>query len=196
MSEPSEPASLRCFLAVDLTADVRTALARAQARLRRIGARVGWVPEENLHLTLFFLGDVVTPRLPDVASLVSSIAPRHEPCTMSVRGLGFFGSPRHPKVIWAGVADPPPSLLALQADLSGGLEALGFEPDRRGWSPHITLGRVRGPQRVGELTSQIGTATTTDFGCVPVQRVVVLKSTLRTQGPRYELLHAVPLKGV
>ncbi len=192
----SAPDSLRVFLAIELTPDVRAALARAQEKLRRTGARVIWTAEANLHLTLFFLGNITRSRVERVCAMADARLDGHDSFTLQIVGLGAFGSPHRPRVLWAGVDSPPPALFALHAALREGLETLGFEPERRAWSPHITLGRVRGPQQVAELTSHLHKATTTDFGCAPVGRVAVMQSHLRAQGPHYELLHAVPLKGV
>lgn len=192
----SDPDSLRVFLAIELTPTVRAALARAQEKLRRTGARVTWTAEANLHLTLFFLGTITRSRLERVCAMADACLAEHPSFALHLVGLGAFGSSRMPRVLWAGVDSPPPALFALHAALEKGLDTLGFEPEKRPWSPHVTLGRVRAPQQVAELTSHLHKATTSEFGCVPVGRVAVMQSHLRSQGPQYEFLHAVPLKGV
>ncbi|MFB3066618.1 MAG: RNA 2',3'-cyclic phosphodiesterase, partial [Planctomycetota bacterium] len=96
---------------------------------------------ETIHLTLRFLGDIEDPQ--PVAEAAQAVAARHEPFTLAVCGLGVFPHPRAPRVFWAGVGRGREAVQALAEDLSEALQPLGFEPERRPWRAHMTLGRFR-----------------------------------------------------
>jgi 2'-5' RNA ligase len=156
---------------------------------------VSWTRAENLHLTLFFLGDVTPNRLDRVVSALDATVPLFSSFSMSVEGIGTFGSPRSPRIVWVGVPDPSPVLVDLYGAIVDQLEPLGFEREDRPFRPHITVGRVRAKDRVAELTRELDRATTTGFGVVHVERVVVMQSHLHPQGPVYEVRHVSALKG-
>ena len=149
-----------------------------------------------MHLTLVFLGEVMPRRIATLVEIMEEAA-RHARCfDLNAAGTGTFGGPRSPKVIWAGVQDPSGSLVALQVRLTEQLAGRGFAVSRKAFSPHVTLGRVRGRQRVAALTAAVASANNTCFGIVPVQRVSLLQSTLSPAGSHYIPLHESQLQGV
>ncbi len=135
---------------------------------------------ETIHLTLRFLGDIEDPQ--PVAEAAQAVAARHEPFTLAVCGLGVFPHPRAPRVFWAGVGRGRGAVQALAEDLSEALQPLGFEPERRPWSAHVTLGRFRRPPRLpADLVD-----SERSFGDVPVERMVLYSSTLTPSGAMHE----------
>ena len=203
MNQPSTASdgeeARRVFLAIGVPSDVREAVATAQQTFMRTGARVSWVRKENIHLTLVFLGELIPKRIATVCEAMDEIcsnAPGFEFC---VAGAGFFGSPSHPRILWAGIVDPPDALISLQRALTDRLVAKGFDADRKRFKPHLTIGRVRGAAGVDALTSALSLANNTPFGTVPVQRVFLiqshLQSHLESQGVRYTMYHETELKG-
>ena len=187
---------IRCFIAVELDEAVRAALGHEVDRLRRVGAKVSWVRPENMHLTLVFLGEIMAKRLEAVCGIMDGEAGSAAPFRLRVEGTGTFGSVRVPRVVWAGMPDPPASLAALQGGLTERLLGKGFEVDRRAYTPHLTLGRVRGAARAAELTSAIASANNIDFGALSVTRIVLMQSHMEAQGVRYSMVHESGLKGV
>lgn len=196
-SEPESGSAgevLRTFVALEIGEDVRASLRAAQERLKAAGASVSWVPVGNIHLTLVFLGHIFESRVAALAEGLDQVAGKFEPFAFEVTGLGVFGSARHPRVIWAGV-QAPPVLEALQREVAGVATSLGIALDDRPFRPHLTLGRVRGPQNLGALTSAFAAIKNTPHGSVRVGRLLLMRSQLDPRGARYSVLHESRLKG-
>lgn len=187
-------AVIRCFIAVEISEEVRAGLAALQGDLKKTGARVGWVAPQNIHLTLVFLGDVFSAQVPVLAGRLDAIAAEVPPFGYAVTGAGYFGSARSPRVLWAGVEEEP-VLERLQRRVGQVARELGFRLEDRPFRPHLTLGRVRARVRADELTSALASANNTAFGSVSVERLLLMQSHLEHQGVRYSVLHASALKG-
>ncbi len=186
----------RLFVGIRLDPEIRTSLARAQDRLRRAGARVSWVRPENLHLTLAFLGDTYAERLSDLAAALDGAAAAIAPFTLDVGGLGSFGRPRSPRVVWAGIAGPPPALTTLHPRIAAALRACGVPLEARPFAAHVTLGRVRSARGAEALTSALGSPMNPPpGGRLAVDRADLMRSKLGPQGPIYTVLHESRLKG-
>ncbi len=186
----------RCFAALELNDDVRLRLAEIQHRLRQAGAHVGWSAPRDFHLTLIFLGHVIEARIAELAVCLDRAASGHGPFSFQVSGLGHFGSPNAPRVLWAGVPQPPRELLDLQREVAKALEGGGdAEPEARPYAPHITLGRVKSSRGLGELTSTARALMNTPFGVVGVHRALLMRSHTDEPEARYSVLHASRLKG-
>ncbi len=185
----------RLFLAIGIGEDVRGQLAEIQRTLRRTGARVSWVPPENLHLTLVFLGDGFAARVPELVAAVDSAASMVAPFRLDVAGVGWFGSARSPRVVWAGVPDAPPALADLYGRCAAAAAAWGARIEDRPYKAHLTLGRVRSARGAAALTAAMAERINTRAGTVDVSRVLLMRSALLAQGARYTLLHESFLKG-
>jgi len=186
---------VRVFVAVVLGDTVRAALAEAIRLLRKTHPRVKWVAPENIHLTLAFLGEVPVERVEEIGSALEGVAAVSGAFSCAVKGVGWFGSPRSPRVVWAGIPEDP-ALMRLQADVAGALRQLGFTPEDRPFHPHLTMGRVKFSQDAIGLTEILREKRDTDFGAMPVERVLVMRSELRPQGPVYSVLREAVLPAV
>lgn len=172
---------MRLFYCVELSSDVRGALARI-ARLLRIRVRgAAWVAEDNLHITLRFVGEVgedLGPALRDLGGAVASAVSAFE---LNLERLGAFPHPGRARVLWIGPTASSSSFAMLAQGLEEGAQALGFQPERKPAHSHVTLARLRIPQNLASLVE--GTA-------LPVLRAEVgeltlMQSELRPQGPLY-----------
>ncbi len=188
--------SVRCFLAIALDPALQTALEGEVERLRQAGAKVSWVPPERMHLTLIFLGEIAAARLETAAGIMDRVAKTVPAFQVRVEGIGSFGSPARPRVIWAGIPAAPQALFALHQGLNDGLSQRGFEVERKAYTPHLTLGRVRGPVRLTELTSALTSDKNTCFGTLTVARVELMQSYTDPRGGRYSTVHESVLEGV
>ncbi len=183
----------RCFIAIDLPAGVKAELTRMQKGFASWPVKVKWVEEQNLHLTLKFLGDVTGPQIADLQAGLAKVSLAHRRFKISIRGFGAFPGTRNPKVIWAGIDDPKQELEQLWLGIEDELAGRGFNPEVRPFSPHLTLGRVKDP-RPGpgfqSILPNLGIA-----GClVPVTEIKLMESRLSRSGPTYTCLQSFALQ--
>ena len=189
--------NLRLFVALEPPAPVRRKLAAAQERLRREAGRhaadVRWVDPSNIHLTLQFLGAVPEERVPGVRSAVAEVAAASRPLRLELRGAGGFPSARRPRVVFTGLAGDLEALGRLVSELGRRLVHLGFPPEERPFSPHLTQGRARDGRGAPGLGGAIAAAA--DDEPVPwrVDDVVLFRSHLSPTGARHEALERWPL---
>jgi RNA 2',3'-cyclic 3'-phosphodiesterase len=185
---------VRAFVAVELTDGVRAALVAAGERLRSSPARVTWVPAANLHLSLVFLGNVPVARVGDVEAVLESAVAGCAAMAAAVSGIGTFGPPRSPRVVWAGV-EPVPGLIRLQGRIADGLRALGLPLENRPYHPHITLGRIKASAGTGDLMRRIERLGPAAFGALPVRETALMRSELRREHAVYARIRGFALAG-
>ncbi len=134
--------TIRSFIAIPLSGEVQRAARKMLRELRGEKDGMKWVPEDNLHLTLKFLGDVVDRDVPSVCRVVRDCCSQVEPFDLELQGCGGFPNLERPRVVWAGIEQGGDSLATLVTSLEKGLASLGFRPDSRDYRPHLTLGRA------------------------------------------------------
>jgi 2'-5' RNA ligase len=174
----------RCFVAVEIDdSAIKMALVRAQRVLEATEADVKCVEEENIHITLKFLGEVPEVKTNQVAELVRGIA--FSPFNLDFRGVGVFPNPSRPSVVWAGVSGDVSEMLAVFTELDRGLKSLGFEPERRQFQPHATLCRVRSGRNRVELVEAVRGMEDEEFGVLHVKHITLKRSVLTRSGPIY-----------
>lgn len=178
---------VRAFVAVLLDAPVRAALEGAIASLRKCHARVSWVPGDNLHISLLFLGNVPREMVGDLSGMLDRAVAGIRPFTVRIAGVGTFGE----RVVWAGV-EAPPSLSDLQGRVAGGAGRLEIRTDARPYRPHVTLGRVK--DGAADLAPALRRLGSPEFGAVTVDRVALMRSVLLKTRAVYEQLHFAALR--
>ncbi|MBN1693336.1 MAG: RNA 2',3'-cyclic phosphodiesterase [Dehalococcoidales bacterium] len=189
---------IRSFIAVELPVELKQALSRLQAKMKSASAApVKWVEPGNIHLTLKFLGDVSTEIIGRITAVLEDAARGTHPFDIGVSGLGAFPALKRARVIWVGLTGELEKLEQLQKRIEAGLEPLGFPPEGRPFSPHLTIGRVRDYARpddrlaLGELIG--GTILEQEYK-IGVNAVHLIKSQLTREGPIYSKISAVTLK--
>jgi len=192
--------TIRAFIAVPLPHPLLDRLSALQRQLEsQVPSRsVRWVRVEGIHLTLKFLGDTPTEKLPDIKRALAAVA-RHVPaCTFTVGELGCFPNPRRPRVVWVGMQEPAGRLAALQDAIEEVMAPLGYPPEGRGFTPHLTLGRVRPGARRDEV-SRVGEVVTGKTGEplaeVSADHFALIRSVLKPTGAEYTTLEEFPLHG-
>ncbi len=187
----------RLFVALDPPEPVRRRLAALGVDLRRTAGRhadeVRWVPPENVHLTLQFLGAVPEERVAEVQGAVRAAAASARPLSLGLKGAGGFPNARRPRVVWAGIAGEVAELGALVAELGRRLAPLGFAPEERPFSAHLTLGRARDGRGAPGLAGALAHAAEADGTPWRAADVVLFESHLSPKGPRYEAILRAPL---
>ena len=189
---------IRAFIAIELSPELKGVLVHIGRELEsRIPPRTArWVKPAAMHLTLVFLGETPAAKLDSIKQAMTIAAQVAHPITLTATGLGCFPNTRRPRVVWVGIEEPAGHLQRLKSALDRELEPLGFKPERRRFSPHLTLGRVhkragRGDtQRLGQV---LESATLKDAGEMTASQVHLIRSDLRPGGPIYTILASAPL---
>lgn len=174
----------RAFIALEVPAAPRACLAE-KLRWLRATPGVNWVKEDNLHLTLLFLGDVDSARIPDLAKILSEAAERSAPFELALKGLELFPW-KAPRLVWASLEARDDSLTSWHKQLLSATRAEGFEPDAKPLKLHITLGRIKAalpPALEREIL-----ASEVERGGFPYDSVTLYRSVLKPEGPNYHSL--------
>jgi 2'-5' RNA ligase len=183
-----EAKALRLFVAVDVSEEAKRAVATAVEPWRLSYPQGRWVPAENWHATLKFLGRT-WPRLVSwVEETIATVAASHVSTTARMSGLGAFPSPARARVLWAGFDEPANTLQAVAADLDAALAA-EFRAEVRPFHPHLTVARSNPPLRLPERYTSTP-LTSDDFA---IDRLILYRSHLQRPAPRYEPLRVFPL---
>ena len=196
---------IRAFVAVELTDELRSAIALVQTQvkaklareLRRTApdARLQWVRPEAIHLTLKFLGDIGEAQVEDIAQALAALVGLQARFSMEVAGLGVFPDLRAPRVLWIGLSGAGP-LVSLAQSVDQALAGLDFPPETRPFNPHLTLARIkeRGWE-VGKALAITGLlAKGSPVGTLSVQTVSLMRSELKPSGAVYTRLREVSLR--
>jgi 2'-5' RNA ligase len=188
---------VRCFIAIELPDGIKRGLRELQARLGAgCSAPVKWVDPENIHLTLKFLGNVAADRLDEISLAMNEAARGTSSFSLEVKELGVFPNPRRVQVVWVGLGGEVDKLARLQQRIESNLEKLGFPPEGRRFTPHLTLARVRDQatpserERLGQLITETEFAAASKF---MVDSVRLIKSQLTREGPIYTRLSSAAL---
>jgi len=190
--------TLRLFVAVELPAAAREALARTAGAMRAAGIGDGlrWVRPEGIHITLKFLGGVEEPRLSGIAASLTDAARVVAPFALQPRGIGSFGGWRGLRVVWVGVGGETKALAALAGRVEDALAPLGFERERRRFAAHLTLARVRedaSPDERERLHDALARFEPAAYEAFRVERFSLMRSTLQRGGAVYEALASFEL---
>jgi 2'-5' RNA ligase len=147
-----------------------------------------WVDPAQVHVTVKFLGDVPQAQVGPVCATLEAVGARHAPFTLRLGGLGVFPSAARTRVVWAGLAEGAALLVARIDDAERALNALGFRPERRDPSPHVTLARVKDyatPHERRALADLLAQVAVPAFPPVTVEHMTLMRSTLTPQGALY-----------
>jgi len=187
---------MRCFLALPLPAAICRGVTAVQEALRiRCGeADVRWSRPETSHLTLQFLGNVERDRMLALVPALGAEVATHRIARLALHGVGAFPSPRRARVLWLGVTDGGPALIHLANALWRVTSPLGVPAESKPFTPHLTLGRVRAPQRGADLAAAIAACAPSDGGAWTPDAVVLFESRLHPKGAVHEALATLSLQ--
>jgi 2'-5' RNA ligase len=179
------PALLRTFVAVEIPAEVRVALAAVQSHLRQRGVHARWVRPQGMHLTLKFLGDIPADQIPRAADALQLAAGGHAAFSLTAAGIGVFPALRRPRVIWAGFSGGTGPLADLQAGVEEQLAAAGFPREDRPFRAHLTIGRCSEAAAPAVMAEAVTSFAGECFGGLDVSEIVLFQSELKPDGPVY-----------
>ncbi len=175
-------AKLRLFVAVPVPDGVLSGIAAALDPLRKSLPSARWVPAQNQHVTLKFLGWTPPEQLDAAADVCRACAAKHRPGELSVGGLGAFPNARGARVLWVGLHEEHGLLGAVAADLEARFEALGHEPEVRGFSAHMTVARFARPHAL-PAEDDLPRIPAAAFAC---RSIVLYRSIPARSGVRYD----------
>lgn len=188
--------SVRAFVALELPSAIQDSLRKISADLqvKTKGLPLRLVPVEKIHITLKFLGDMDEAKVQPISDLLGAKAKSTSAFDIKLNGMGVFPSPRRPNVIWVGVIAPA-SLLDLQSQVEGELSSLGFVPEKRPFSAHLTIARVRREARPADLQRIAEIVASTDVAAVTgrIDTLTLFQSQLKPSGSVYNPLSRNPL---
>jgi 2'-5' RNA ligase len=175
---------IRSFIAIQLPQELRSALHELALPLQGLSLDVKWVPQNNYHLTLKFLGEIAPGDIRGLDAQLQELADR-ERFNLLLGGWGMFPSPKRPSVLWVGLGGELDTLRQLWTDLEDRLSARGYPRERR-WHPHITLGRFRSPDRLDSLNARLQQMPSFDrIGSFTATGLTLMESRLSPAGPSY-----------
>ncbi len=192
---PAAPAGgVRAFVALGMSGEIAAAAARFIGELRNLSGAdsIRWTAPPRLHLTLRFLGDDADrDRLVRLGAGLSEIASAFAPYRIEGRGAGAFPNPARPRVFWIGLAGAPLSELAARVETEA--VRAGFAPDSRGFTAHLTIGRIRNGRRAAQaLRAAIAGAADRDFAAAIADALILYQSLGGPNGARYVELARFP----
>jgi len=174
--------TIRAFLALDVSKEVKMKIMSLQEEIAGAGADVRRVGADSMHITLKFLGEIDEMMAGKVLEVMKRV--RSEAFVLDIAGAGAFPNTRMPRVLWVGATGGGEKAVEIAKQLEAGLLALGF-PKEREFTPHITVGRVKSARNAALLAGILQRNRDTRYGSTPIDRIVLKKSILTPSGPIY-----------
>lgn len=178
---------IRSFISINLNDALKKEINNLLMDLKKYNFDVKWVPAENLHITLKFLGHIPEETIEKVKERLYNIVFSFKPFRLRFNGMGFFPDKKRPRVIWINISDSD-VLKILQEAIEEKLKEIGFAKEERGFSPHLTIGRIRSLRDRERLVELVETIKDREFGIIDVDRVSLMKSDLRPGGAQYSVI--------
>lgn len=188
---------IRAFIAINISPDILERIDQVSSELksRLKGVPIRWVPADNIHLTLKFLGNVSTSNLEMLKEILDKIVSGHQACDISVGGIGAFPKPNNPRVLWVGM-EVAGELVSLQHDIEVETARLGYSREHRPFSAHLTIGRVSrnaSAQDVHAISGVLESYKVGFLGASRIREVYLYRSDLKPDGAVYTAIHSANL---
>jgi len=188
---------LRTFFAINLNHEIKKTLSLLIDELDKLdmgNKKIKWVKHEGMHLTLKFLGEIGREKVSHIETALKRISEKFGPFVLEFKGTGYFPpGKKNPRVLWVGIEEEK-ILMALQAQLEGEMEKLGFPRERWKFHPHLTLGRVKTFSSLSQTLLLLEKYREKNFGKMKVEKITFIQSTLKPTGAEYSVLSEVELK--
>ena len=189
---------IRSFIAIELPAELKLGLIQLEAQLKLDKQPwVKWVNPDSIHLTLKFLGNIAVDSTGEITRVMEESVRGIPPFRLEVKGLGVFPNLRRVQVVWVGINGEVDKLSQLQKSIESNLTPLGFAPESRPFTPHLTLARLRDQaslderQRFGQL---IANTRFEKAYTIEVDAISLMKSQLTREGAIYSRISLIKLR--
>jgi 2'-5' RNA ligase len=173
---------IRTFIALTIPEDVKAVIGTAMSELKARNHAVRWVKPQGLHITLKFLGDIPEQTVAPLAADLDKASALCPPLTLKLEGFGAFPNVRRPRVVWVGLEGDMHELSKLAKAIDKACIAYGVTGERRPFSGHITLGRLKAPTMVDLAINPVK-------GLFKASQVLLYQSVLLPSGAQYNVLH-------
>lgn len=187
----------RCFIAIDFYQDTLQQIIQIQNQLSKDGLQeIRWMRAENLHITLKFLGDTAVEKITKLKEKMNLVCATMQPFELSFQKLGVFPGWTNPRILWLGF-ERSSSLQNLAEKIGTACNELGFEADKRPFSPHLTIGRFNQnfPYQNSDLLREKCNQLQMHIPKEKVAKIHLYRSILKPSGAEYSRIHTSPLKG-
>jgi len=171
---------IRAFIAVEIDPPNKQKLSQLISKLKQADADVKWVNENQMHLTLKFLGDIEEKRVPEISAALKSMADNTSAFNIHLSEIGAFPNMHKPRVIWIGIDKGVENLKNLASQLG--------TQEKREFKPHLTLARVKSLKNISQLTKLITETPFQSQGNIPITKLILFQSTLTPKGAIYTAL--------
>jgi len=185
---------LRSFIAIEIPEEIRKSIGDSMDILKKSAADVKWVPYQNIHITMQFLGGTEESLLPAIKGALDKILAPYAPFYIKIADIGCFPDGKRPRVIWVGIEESQ-TLINLHKDIADEMVKFGYQKEERGFTPHVTIGRVKSNKNMNELLKRIDEVKTMRFSDFEIQNIMLMKSELKPSGAKYCSLAEIPFGG-
>lgn len=180
--------AIRAFIAVEINNQAKQKISKLISILKKSDADAKWATEDQMHLTLKFLGNVNKDKIQEISEAISVISNNFKSFAVSFSEIGAFPNTSHPRVIWLGIGKGAESLKMLNDETEAALEKLGFVKESREFEPHLTLARIRSSKNISNLIKLVGEINCTIRDEVPIHKLTLFQSSLNPKGAVYSVL--------
>lgn len=186
--------AVRAFIAVEIDPQAKQKISELITRLKKSEADAKWITENQMHLTLKFLGNISQDKIKEISDALSLISNDFKPFAITFSGIGAFPNMNHARVIWLGIDKGAEALMMLNEKIENTLEKYGFKKDGREFSPHLTLARVRSGKNIAGLATLIKETVFDSGKDTLVNKLTLFQSVLNPKGAVYTVISEGYLK--
>ncbi len=181
---------MRTFIAIEISEEIKNAIDLYAAPLKREKAKISWVKPSNVHITLKFLGEVSSEKIPEIYDSLVRCVMGKKPFEIEVTGTGGFPNLKRPRIIWVGLKKGSEELKNLAASIDNELRKIGFQKEKREFKPHLTIGRVK---YIDDIDRFVKKMNSEEFkgGIFTAEEILIMRSELKPTGAVYTKLHSI-----
>jgi len=185
---------IRAFIAVEIDKTNKQRLSKLISDLKKSNTDIKWVGENQMHLTLKFLGNIEQDRVQVISGALKSIADNFKGFNIRLSKIGAFPNLRRPRVIWLDIDKGAEELKSLSNKIEIELEKIGFKKEKREFKAHLTLGRVRSLKVIENLEKIINETDFQPPNEIKIDKLILFQSTLTPKGAIYTPLSECPIR--
>ena len=184
---------MRLFIAIEIPEDIKKLITEVQGKIKGSGVHANWTRPEGVHFTLKFLGEVPESKVGAIMTSLTSTCKGINTFQLEISNAGAFPNIRNPRVIWLGISGETGPLAKIQVSIEEGMANLGFEREKRKFSPHLTLARIKYLKEHDNWQKALDSVKDIRFPEFAVDHVSLMKSELKPSGAVYTEIGKVEL---